>query len=153
LNIGDRNSIPYKAGYYGWALLFPPAAAEDASLADRATAIQGALTGRTARSTTTAVLRAYTQSGESRTIVATSEQYFRASWLNALEEDEIAVSGPGHAEENALIAARAMGLQPGEIAASRPVCLGCQFTLGNSGVGIMSPLKAYPIFDWPPALP
>jgi RHS repeat-associated protein len=40
LNIGDRNSIPYKAGYYGWALLFSPAAAEETgSLAEDAGAV------------------------------------------------------------------------------------------------------------------
>jgi hypothetical protein len=28
-HIGNPNSISYKAGYYGWPLLFPPAGAED----------------------------------------------------------------------------------------------------------------------------
>jgi hypothetical protein len=122
-----------------------------ANLADRAASVQSALTARTASSTTTAALRAYTSSGEARTIVATSEQYFRSSWLGALQNDEIAVSGPGDAEVNALNGARYLGLQPGEIAASRPVCLGCQLTLRNAGVDIVSPLRQYPIFDWPPA--
>jgi hypothetical protein len=82
-------------------------------------------------------------------MVATSEQYFRSSWLNALNEDEIAVSGPGDAEVNAL-KGRAMGIQSGEIAASRPVCLGCQLTLRNSGVVIRS---ACPIFRLASAAP
>ena len=125
-------------------------AAEGGSLAERATSIHSAMPERTAGSTTTAVLQAHTASGEARTIVATSEQYFRSSWLNALREDEIAVAGPGHAELNALNAARLMGLQPTKIAASRPVCLGCQLTLRNAGVDIVSPLKEYPSLGWPP---
>jgi hypothetical protein len=126
-------------------------AAEDASsLADRAAQIQSSLTGRTARSTTTAVLSATTPSGESQSIVATSEQSFRAAWLNALKPGEIAVAGPDDAEINALNAARHMGLTPQEIAASRPICLGCQLTLGNAGVSMLSPLKQYPAYGWLP---
>jgi RHS repeat-associated protein len=120
------------------------------SLTDRAKAIQGSLTGRTVRSTTTAVLRAVTSSGESRVIVATSEQYFRSAWLNALQPGEIAVAGPDHAEINALNAAAIIGLTPVEIAASRPICLGCQLTLGNAAVRMLSALKKYPAFSWLP---
>ena len=39
-NIGDRNSIAHKAGYYGWPLLFPPAGDEGA-----ADDMAGSLTG------------------------------------------------------------------------------------------------------------
>lgn len=97
----------------------------DADLGTRAGAVQSALRTATAKRTTTAVLRAYTASGEARIIVATSEQYFRSAWLQALTDDEIAVAGPNDAEVNALAAARQLGLRPGEIGASRPVCFGC----------------------------
>jgi hypothetical protein len=82
--------------------------------------------------------------------VAISEQYFRAAWLNALDPGEIAVAGPDDAEINALNAAQQLGLTPQQIAASRPVCAGCQLTLGNAGVGIVRPLKEYPAYSWLP---
>lgn len=79
-----------------------------------------------------------------------SEQYFRSAWLAAIDPGEFAVAGPDDAEINALNAARQLGLTPQEIAASRPVCAGCQLTLRNAGVGIVSPLKQYPIYEWRP---
>jgi hypothetical protein len=97
-----------------------------------------------------AVLRATTPSGDSQFIVATSEQYFRASWLNALQPGEIAVAGPDDAEINALSAAQQMGLTSQELAASRAICLGCQVTLSNAGVSMLSPLKQYPAYGWLP---
>lgn len=130
-------------------VVFDEAAGE--TLLARSLQIEGTLAGRTAASTTTAVLRAVAGDGTERIIVATSEQTFRRVWLSALRVGEIAVAGPDDAEINALAAAGRLGLRPLEIAASRPVCLGCQLTLSEEGVAILSPLKSYPALGWPPA--
>ena len=127
------------------------AATEGVSLADRAAAVQSSLSGVTADSTTTAALRALGADGQAQTIIATSESSFRSSWLAVLQDGEIGVAGPDDAEINALNAARQLGLNPVQIAASRPVCLGCQLTLQQAGVTISSPLKYYGWLGWPPA--
>ena len=60
------------------------------------------------------------------------------------------MAGPDDAEINALNVARLMGLTPQEIASSRPICAGCQLTLRNAGVSMLSPLKQYPAYGWLP---
>jgi filamentous hemagglutinin len=120
----------------------------EVNLAERANKVQSALPARTANSTATAVLRAADRSGTQQLIVGTSEQTFRSSWLSALAPGEIGVAGPDDAELNALAFAQNQGWTAVEVAASRPICAGCQMTLRGAGVTMSSPLKEYPGIGW-----
>jgi RHS repeat-associated protein len=130
--------------------LSQPVIPYEPSLKRRADEIQASLGPDTVTfdRTTTAVLRAVDQKGDVHIIVATNEQYPRTNWVNSLVEGEIAVAGPGHAELNAVAFARQQGWTPVAIAASRPVCAGCQVTLRSLGTAITSPLKEYPAAGW-----
>ena len=118
------------------------------NLAERAAQIHSALPEETQNYMTTAVLRAMDQGGTEQIIAATSENTFRTSWVGALNEGEIGVAGPFHAEMNAVGAARALGSEPLEVAASRPICAGCQLGLNAEAVNVSAALKSYPGVGW-----
>lgn len=97
-------------------------AATTAALASRAEEIHGALDSIAQRMRTTAV--AATEEGIS--VVGSSERSLSASQKAMLGPNEIAATGPGHAEVTAVNAAKELGLTPTAVGASRQVCDDCQ---------------------------
>jgi hypothetical protein len=95
-------------------------------------------------------MRAVDSEGGEHIIIATNEMSARSAILEALDEREILVLGPDDAEVNALNAARIIRLNPVEVAASRPICAGCQITMRANGVSTSSPLKDYSNVGWTP---
>ncbi|MDX2043933.1 MAG: RHS repeat-associated core domain-containing protein [Acidobacteriota bacterium] len=111
------------------------------NLEARAKQIQGKLGGFTQKKTTTAVVETTNTSGQTVTLVASSERALRPSQRAALKKGEVAVKGDGHAEVTALNAARQMGLKPRRVAASRPICPQCAEAIQEAGAEAVSKLK------------
>src|SRR5262245_9580959 len=66
-----------------------------------------------------------TDTAEGVRIISSSENELRPAAKNVLQDGEIAVEGPGHAEVTGVNAARDRGLTPIGTAASRPICPDC----------------------------
>lgn len=84
---------------------------------------------------------AVTETEEGINIVSSSERRLRPDQRSMLKDGEIEGIGNGHAEVTGVNHAKAMGLTPKAVAASRPVCRGCQKFLKKEKVEPLSPLK------------
>jgi RHS repeat-associated protein len=115
-----------------------------ATLQQRADEIQSALSPDTQKRTTTAVADATTAGGDSVRLVASSEMKLRPAQMDALQPGEVAVSGPGHAEQTIMNHADQNGMQVQAVAASRPICSNCQKAIIGGGAEMASPPKAAP---------
>jgi RHS repeat-associated protein len=125
------------------------------SLETRSKEIHAALKPATQSRTTTAVATATTADGKTVTLVGSSEKNLRPAQRGALQPGEVAVSGPGHAEQTVINYASANGMQVTSVAASRPICPTCAAAINNSGANPASPLKAVSSSTYvkPPLLP
>jgi len=113
----------------------------------RAIELAGTLTARTQRSVTLAVTE--TKSGVR--IISSSEGGLRSATRAALRPGEIAAKGSAgtHAEVNGINAAKARGLTPTGVGASRPICPSCARTMAQDGVKPLSPVRGQPITPKP----
>ncbi|WP_341836417.1 RHS repeat-associated core domain-containing protein [Chitinophaga pollutisoli] len=120
------------------------------NLQQRAQAIHNALPEATQRRTTTAVGEAVDGAGNTKYLVGSSEERLRPAQRGVLRSNEIAVKGKGHAETTILDYASQNNLKVNSIAASRPICAGCEAALRSQNVAPASPLKsaATPMKKW-----
>lgn len=84
---------------------------------------------------------AVTETKEGVTVVSSSESALRPAVQNMLREGEVAAKGAGHAEVTGVNGARAMGLTPTGVAASRGICPSCGQFLMDIGVAALSALR------------
>ena len=115
---------------------------ETVDLGQRANEIHSTLSPITQTKTTTAVASATTAEGKDVILVASSEKNLRPAQRAALKDGEIAVSGPGHAEQTIINHAEKNGMTVKEVAASRPICSSCAAAINNAGAQPASVLKA-----------
>jgi RHS repeat-associated protein len=115
------------------------AARTESSAAERTAEIAGTMSQRTQNSVTIAV----GETKQGTRVVSSSEGALRPAARDALQPGEVAVKGEKgvHAEVNAINGARALGLEPTGIAASRPICSDCAAEMKAAGVEPLSPLK------------
>jgi RHS repeat-associated protein len=118
----------------------------DPSLAKRAREIQDNLPDTTKGRTTTAVGQVTSADGSTQVLVGSSEGTLREAQKQALQAGETAVSGTRgvHAEVNVINAAAEQGLQVNAVAASRPICPGCEQAIKDAGAVPASELKGKP---------
>jgi RHS repeat-associated protein len=111
------------------------------ALKSRADEIHSLLDPVAQRFRTTAVVRARGADGAEVLVVASSNRVLAPAQKAGLRGGEIAAEGTGHAEVTALQTAKAMGLQPLEVAASRPICGPCAEAIRDAGAIPVSPLR------------
>ena len=128
---GTGNMGPIDHGTEGGELVkqCPPA--------KRANEIHSALNSRAQRSRTTAVI----ETKEGVRVVSSSERRLTPAQRAQLGANEVEGIGLGHAEVTGVNAARAMGLTPTGVAASRPICPSCVNSLRELGIDLLSILK------------
>lgn len=110
----------------------------------RANELQGVLPEASQGYKTTAVGYATDANGNGYLIAASSDTHLSPNQRNALDptSGELRASGSGlHAETTVLAYAKENGLTLHSVAASRPVCGGCQAALDEAGVEIVSERK------------
>ena len=117
------------------------AGAEAVSLETRASEIHGTVSKATQSRTTIAVADAVNAEGKSVRIVGSSETKLRPAQRSMLNSNEVAASGPGHAEVTVLNHASKNGMTVGNIAASRPICPSCATSIQSAGATAKSVLK------------
>ncbi len=117
------------------------AADEVVDLGERAKEIHSALSEVTQTKTTTAVAEVVNEGGDVSFLVASSEKRLRPAQRAALNSNETAVTGTGHAEVTAMNAAKANGLKVLRVGASRPICNGCERAIIANDAIPASPLK------------
>jgi RHS repeat-associated protein len=116
--------------------------AEESDLEERAKEINRTAPHFLARRLRTiAVIRARANDGSTTDIVASSEPALTKEQRAMLQSNEIEARGPGHAEDKALRLAQSLGLQPLEVAASRPICRDCAIKIHDAGAIPVSPLE------------
>ncbi|MEP1444751.1 MAG: RHS repeat-associated core domain-containing protein [Paraglaciecola sp.] len=128
-----NNAIGLALGGRG-ALLKSPTIA---SLTTRATEIHQAVPIATQTRTTVAVA----ETSQGIRVVSSSEPRLRPAQRQMLQKGEIEGKGQGHAEVTAVSAAKAGGLNPIAVAASRPICSNCQSFLKSEQIKPASELK------------
>jgi RHS repeat-associated protein len=112
------------------------------NLQNRANTIQNSQLNSKARNlSTTSVAEITNKDGSSQIVVSSSRQRLTPTQRNAMQEGEIEVKGKGHAEATIVNYAEANGSSVLRIAASRPVCEGCQAVIVSTNAIIQSPLK------------
>ena len=131
----------------GGAKMLPgeaPVVEETPSLQQRANDIHSTLPERTQRATTTAVAEVENPDGTTTRLVGSSENSLRKAQRDALQPGETPVSGPGHAEETVINAAKQNNQTVKAVAASRPICPSCAAKINEAGATAASPLKTQP---------
>jgi len=123
------------------------------SVEQRAKDIQSAQSTFAQTKTTTAVGTGTTQSGESVTMVSSSNARLSPAQRATLNPNETAISNKTlgvksgvkiHAEQKITQYAAQNNITVGEVAASRPICPNCAAALNNAGAAPASPLKVIP---------
>jgi hypothetical protein len=84
---------------------------------------------------------AIAETAEGINVVGASTPTVQASVRALMVDGEVAVSGIGHAERTAVEGARALGLTPTGVAASRGICPACANYLKDLGIEPLTPLR------------
>jgi RHS repeat-associated protein len=87
------------------------------------------------------VTLAVTETKEGIRVISSSTEHVQSSVTALLKEGEVAVSGVGHAETTGIAGARALGLTPIGVAASRPICPVCATAIIEDGIEPLTKLK------------
>lgn len=111
------------------------------NLGNRAKQIHSALPKATQTRTTTAVVQVTNPDGSTSYLVASSEKRLRPAKRAALNSNETAVVGEGHAEVTAINSAANNGQTVQRVGASRPICEGCEEAINTANAEAVSPLK------------
>lgn len=119
-----------------------PALTSEVNLKNRADVIQNTQPSALARNrSTTAVAEIETADGSTQIVVSSSRRRLTPAQRNAMEQGEVEIKGDGHAEATIINYAENNGISVKRIAASRPICEGCQEIIGTTNAVIESPLK------------
>ncbi|MEX0290737.1 MAG: RHS repeat domain-containing protein [Flavobacteriaceae bacterium] len=110
-------------------------------LGARAKQIHSELPAATQSRTTTAVAEVADIDGNVSFVVASSEKRLRPAQRAALNSNEAAAVGTGHAEVTAINVAQSSGQKVLRVGASRPICAGCERAINAAGARAASPLK------------
>jgi RHS repeat-associated protein len=114
----------------------------EVNLQGRANDIQNSQPSSKARNlSTTAVAEITNTDGTTQIVVSSSRQRLTPAQRNALKAGEMEVKGKGHAEATIINHAENTGSKVNKIAASRPICQGCQDAIGTTSALILSPVK------------
>jgi len=111
------------------------------TVGDRAAEIHGAVPTATQNRTTIAVGQGTDANGNAVRVVGSSENSLRPAQKAMLGSNEVAASGPGHAETTVLNYAKTNGISISDIGASRPICQGCYLAIKNAGANPVTPVK------------
>ncbi|MEM9681445.1 MAG: hypothetical protein AAF901_14065, partial [Bacteroidota bacterium] len=114
-------------------------------LGKRAKEIHGTLPKATQSRTTTAVAEVTNPNGSTSYLVGSSEKRLRPAQRAALNANETAVAGDGHAEVTVINSAQSNGQNVSRVGASRPICDRCQRIIDAVGAKPASPLKNKPV--------
>jgi RHS repeat-associated protein len=87
------------------------------------------------------VTLAVTDTLEGTRVISSSSKTLEQSVIKQLQQGEVGVGGIGHAEVTGVEGARALGLTPTGVAASRPICSSCADYLNGQGIPPLTPLK------------
>jgi RHS repeat-associated protein len=114
----------------------------EVNLQVRANDIQNSQPSSKARNlSTTAVAEITNTDGTTQIVVSSSRQRLTPAQRNALQVGEMEVKGKGHAEATIVNHAENTGATVNKIAASRPICQGCQDAISTTNALILSPVK------------
>ena len=107
----------------------------------RAKDIQNVQTSQKAKNLSTTAVAEVEKNGVKERLVASSRNRLTPGQRSALKSGEKEVVGKGHAEAIIVNHAAKNGMKINKIAASRPVCSGCQSAIQPTGAKIESALK------------